>query len=291
MKFVVVFSLVFFAIGSEPVITKSYLEDLKSRVDWEVVDYEDSPFRGWTIDELKSLLSPSDVDPFDIPIKAADVEVKDIDWSKESDCIHSVRSQGNCAASWAFSVAGMISDQCCMKKGKDYGWLSSQELVSCDMTNNGCGGGYVKNAIEYVIRKGLVTEECFPYFGEKLHCPTRCANGREWEDSHLCKCKNLISCKGHEEMYRCINDGPISTTLRVYQDFYYYKGGIYEWDRRSSSLGVQSVRCYGRSSQPRPHWLCINSWGTNWGEQGYFKIATGECGIETIEPAYCVPQD
>jgi len=272
-------------------ITQNYLEDLKSRVDWEVVDYEDSPFRGWTIDELKSLLTPSEVDPLDIPIKASDVEVKDIDWSKDDRCIHGVRNQGNCGSSWAISVAGMLSDHCCMKKGRDYGWLSPQEIISCDATSYGCAGGYIKNAIDYVVSKGLVTEDCFPYSADNRNCPQECINRGVWEDSHLCKCRNLISCKGYEDMLKCIHNGPISTTLRVYQDLYYYKSGIYEWDRRGSTLGTQSVRCYGYSSQPKPHWMCINSWGTSWGEQGHFKIATGECGIETIGPAYCEPRD
>lgn len=28
------------------------------------------------------------------------------------------------------------------------------------------------------------------------------------------------------------------------------------------------------------YWICSNSWGTGWGENGFFKIKMGECGID-----------
>ncbi len=75
-----------------------------------------------------------------------------------------------------------------------------------------------------------------------------------------------------------IEYGPVVTAFNIYDDFYYYTGGIYE---RVSGVykGSHAVAIIGYNDNPG-YWICKNSWGTYWGEEGYFNIKYGECSIE-----------
>jgi len=285
--------LVAFALSIEYVVDHAYIDYLKNHVTWEVTDYEENIFRGWTIDEVKQLLIPEEMMDMEISsepyIITDDSEPKETDWSKDAaSCIHDVQNQGSCGSCWAFAVADMVADRCCMQV-KDYGILSQQELVSCDKANNGCGGGVRDYAIDYVVKHGLVPEACYPYLAKNGVCPTKCVDGSDWVSAHVCKCQRRINCVGPAQMAKCLETGPIATGFIVYRDFMSYKDGIYHWNGQGSALGGHAIRCIGYGTTPERHWKCINSWGKNWGRKGYFDIGVGECGIDTRQPGYCDP--
>eukprot|EP00826_Nyctotherus_ovalis_P023435 TRINITY_DN17_c0_g1_i1.p2 TRINITY_DN17_c0_g1~~TRINITY_DN17_c0_g1_i1.p2 ORF type:complete len:296 (-),score=61.35 TRINITY_DN17_c0_g1_i1:109-996(-) len=295
MRVLLALFLVAFALGTEYIVDQAYIDYLRGQVTWEVADYEENIFRGWTIDEVKELLIPEEVEALnDIPsapvLMDDDVDMSDIDWSEKPEkCVHEIRNQGRCGSCWAFAVASMVSDRCCLRK-KDEGWLSPQELVTCDRRNFGCGGGIRDYAIDYVVRNGLVHDRCYPYIARREpRCPSKCKDGKNFKGAHVCKCKKRINCVGVAEMRKCLEGGPISTGFFVYRDFMNYKGGIYHWDKKGPRMGGHAVKCIGYGSSPEPHWKCHNSWSTNWGEKGTFKIGTGECGIDTRQPGFCDP--
>jgi C1A family cysteine protease len=262
-------------------VTPEYTEYLKKHVSWEVVDYEDNVFRGWTVDEAKMLLGDEDKPllvqgeaPQDGPLPST------IDW-KGANCIHDIHNQGNCGSCWAFATSSVVSDLCCLKK-EDKGWLAPQELVYCDKDNDneGCDGGLAANALKYVRDNGLVPEECLPYVARDGSCPNACKNGKNWKEEHVCKAKKLIDCGELKNMIGCLKEGPITVRMIVYNDFFNYKGGLYCWDGRSGQAGGHAIRCVGHSNEPEPHFTCANSWGANWGEKGYFRIKSKNgCGI------------
>lgn len=67
----------------------------------------------------------------------------------------------------------------------------------------------------------------------------------------------------------------------VYQDFMSYKGGVYK-HTSGGFLGGHAVEMIGWGVENgQEYWLCKNSWGPNWGEQGYFRIAFGEVSVDT----------
>lgn len=298
MRFLLALCLVAFAIGEELLVTQAYTDYLKNHVTWEVVDYEDNIFRGWTIEEFQELLIPLDMEE-DVPslpeLVSDDLALGDIDWIKMGgECVHDVGDQGRCGSCWAFAVASMAADRCCLQTKKNHGWLSPQELVSCDRHSDGCNGGIRDYAIDYVVSNGLVPETCYRYLAKNTNCPSRCDDGSDWKGAHVCKCKKRVNCVGVNAMYECLKSGPISTGFIVYQDFQSYKSGVYHWDKRSGALGGHAVRCYGYSEQANnkndPHWKCFNSWGKAWGTRGLFDIGVNECGISTRQPGYCDPK-
>lgn len=84
--------------------------------------------------------------------------------------------------------------------------------------------------------------------------------------------------------------GPVSTGFYIHADFMDWDGtGVYVYDGKSDSLGGHAVVIVGWGEEEQadgsssiPYWLVLNSWGTDWGTKGYFKIKRGEnmCGIE-----------
>ena len=268
----------------QPFITKEYLAELQASVDWEVTSYEENVFRGWTESELHALLGvklPEEV--ASLPVFESDV-VPPMTLSWENDkCIHEVRNQGSCGSCWAFGVAGMLSDRCCMHS-KDQGWLAPQELVSCDKKNYGCQGGWPVWALNYVVSaKGLVPEACFKYQARNMPCPTKCGDGKDWKASHVCTCNGLKTCLGTANMKQCLASGPIVVTFEVCNDFFSYRSGIYKC-HCSQPAGLHAVTAIGFGSDPECHWIVRNSWGASWGDKGYFKMACESCGMNGKYP-------
>lgn len=75
--------------------------------------------------------------------------------------------------------------------------------------------------------------------------------------------------------------GPTTTAMSVYADFYDYRSGVYIYNGDSPFEGLHCV-CVIGYDEAQQAWLCKNSWGTEWGENGFFWIAYGECGIDAL---------
>jgi C1A family cysteine protease len=72
--------------------------------------------------------------------------------------------------------------------------------------------------------------------------------------------------------------GPLTVGFSVYEDFASYASGVYH-HVSGDLLGGHAVSIIGYDDTQRC-WVCKNSWGTGWGEQGFFRIAYGQCGID-----------
>lgn len=280
MRFFVVLLAVVFC--KKMIITKKYTDYLKRTVDWEVVDYEDNIFRSWTVDEFKDILGYKSFDDFKIsepdPVKDK-LAPQSIDWTKNK-CNHGVRDQGNCGSDWAFATVDMISYRCCAATGNK-GPLSPQELVSCDKNNHGCQGGYLDKPMSYIKNLGLVPESCFHYTGKKSPCPNECHDGSGWKKAHVCRCKEYKTCPGGAGVKECLSKGPVTFGFRVPRSFLSYKSGIYRCTGESY-IGGHAVIAMGHKESDAAaggHFIVKNSWGVNWGDKGYFKLAFGSCEI------------
>jgi len=280
-------------------VTKNYTEYLKNIVEWEVQDYDKNIFKGWThTDFIKTLgdFIITSADTHDTknakPEIPANLESqiiskkypKELDWSNNS-CITGIRNQGECGACWAFVVAGVVSDRCCLKGGK-YGWLSPQQLISCIQENYGCIGGDRTLGFDFVKQNGLVPETCYKYSENYTSCQNSCENGQDWKNSHVCKCKKIQTCEAESGLIDCLQSGPVAGGMAVYNDLIYYKNGIYKKSKDAKLEGYHSIKIVGYGEN---YWKCANTWGKEWGMNGYFLIAKGECEIETRNPMFCEP--
>ena len=84
--------------------------------------------------------------------------------------------RGQCGSCWSFSVTGAIEGALFVDNGELVS-LSEQEMVACDKTNSGCGGGNPASAISWVKSNPLCTEEAYPYTsggGQSGSCLKNC---------------------------------------------------------------------------------------------------------------------
>ncbi|RZF42030.1 hypothetical protein LSTR_LSTR006623 [Laodelphax striatellus] len=214
--------------------------------------------------------------------------------------IEQPRDQGWCNASWAVSTASVASDRTSILLKRRKTLLSPQHLLSCNAkTQDGCQGGHLSRAWVFIRRFGLVGDGCFPWEGKQTSCviakrkaanESRCVprNMR----SPLYRVSPVYRIAGEDDiMYEISKSGPVQATMRVYQDFFVYGGGIYRCTdlARSQRTGLHSVRILGwgeevQAGQTVKYWIASNSWGQWWGENGYFRIRKGfnDCNIENF---------
>jgi cathepsin B len=198
------------------------------------------------------------------------------------NCVNYIRDQGQCGSCWAFGGSEALSDRYCIQKNISV-LLSAQWLVSCDGWNMGCNGGNLSLAWSYLKNKGLPVDSCDPYTSgttkQTGSCPSTCADGSA---PKTFKAVNVHSYKSPSAIQAAIMEGgPIEAAFTVYQDFMSYTGGVYE-HTTGSALGGHAIKIVGWGVEGSTnYWIVANSWGTSWGESGYFRIAWGQCGIDS----------
>uniref|UniRef100_A0AB38ZEA0 Venom C1 protease 1 n=1 Tax=Ectomocoris sp. TaxID=3104572 RepID=A0AB38ZEA0_9HEMI len=253
---------------------------------------------------------------------ATDIMIPDKFDSRQQwpDCptISHIQDQGACGACWAVAGAATFSDRVCVaSNGKYKLHLSAHHLLTCcgvKMCGTiACDGGDDYRAWVFFRKHGVTTggdynttEGCQPYTvapcehhtdGKRPDCykmpepviekcSQECTNQKYstpmqkdlFKVSRAYKVMSDVS----EIKKEIVKHGPVQAGFTVYEDFHVYKTGIYR-HTVGAKVGEHSVRILGWGWEgSQPYWLVANSWNTNWGEQGTFRVAMGvnECGIE-----------
>jgi cathepsin L len=95
---------------------------------------------------------------------------RNVDWRKYY-IVPPVWNQGACGACWAFSATDAVTSIVAIKTGKQVNY-SVQQLINCSQNkgNNGCTGGKMIQAFEYIAEFGLVLDEQCPYEFKETTC-------------------------------------------------------------------------------------------------------------------------
>lgn len=195
----------------------------------------------------------------------------------------SVKDQGGCGSCVAFgSAAAMENVFRFTRRARTPIDLSEAQLFYCHARAEGrtCSTGWWPDrALTNARDKGVTFEDYYPYTAGDQNCsnlnadwPNRLAKVTAFENisGNAAKMKESIS-----------TYGSVTACFNVFQDFFSYQTGVYR-HVTGSLAGGHCVVLIGYDDVAGC-WIARNSWGTGWGDGGYFRIGYGECGIETFQ--------
>lgn len=240
------------------------------------------------IDRYNSL-TPSDVS--DLP--------KSWDWK---NYLESPRSQGDCGSCYIFATLAMLQARLKIKN-KENVVLSVQHMINCNFYNQGCDGGYPFLVEKFANEYELVEDSCMPYHASNGKCEDSCDVSQLAKTYHVGEYRFIGGSYGksneREMMIELKENGPIVVSFEPQYDFMYYDSGIYhsvpaadwiqngekkpEWEKVD-----HSVLCYGWGEEDgEKYWMLQNTWGSDWGEKGFFRMKRGtdESHIESLAEA------
>lgn len=216
------------------------------------------------------------------------------------------KNQGNCGSCWDFAAMGTLEAMINIQRGDptiDID-LSEQYVLSClpkaaNHYGEGCLGGNPYNAFKYLMddgeegnfQNGALPEACFFYYADhKIPCDEKCKDwveelipledyGYSWPGFDSPETRQVIKSKLYEY-------GPLAagidctnhfinwgTTHHNADDYYPYIDQ--EWNNRLNHLVVLVGWKDDDSLTNGGYWICKNSWGTNWGYEGFYNAEYG----------------
>ncbi|CAM4577488.1 unnamed protein product [Lepidochelys olivacea] len=240
-------------------------------------DLTEEEFRSLYLNPLLAKLPARPMKPAAIP---SDQPPAEWDW-RERGAVTDVKDQGMCGSCWAFSVTGNVEGQWFLRRGSLVS-LSEQELVDCDGLDHACGGGLPSNAYEAIERLGgLETEGDYSYEGHKQSCSFSATKVAVYINSSV-----EISRDETEIAAWLAKNGPISIALNAFAMQFYRRGVSHPFRLLCNPWMIDhAVLLVGYGTRDRtPFWAIKNSWGKDWGEQGYYYLYRGSraCGMNTM---------
>jgi C1A family cysteine protease len=260
-----------------------------------------------------------DVTTYDEVAKFIHTEVADMsteslpknwDWRNVGgvNYVPSPKKQGRCGSCYIFSsVSSLEARLRILTNNEDQTTFSKQYVVSCNFYTEGCKGGYPILVGKFLSEFEIVPESCFPYEAKDVKCSKRCDNSlskRKYFVSRYEYLGGFYGATNEELMMKEIRArGPMPGNILVPWSFSYYKKGIYSRDKNlkknNGKISTKTLMDNNEDWEKVEHsillvgwgeengvkyWIGLNTWGTKFGENGFFRILRGEneCNVESM---------
>lgn len=207
-----------------------------------------------------------------------------VDW-RTKNYVTGVKFQGECGACYAFATTGALEGQHARKFGKLVS-LSEQNIIDCTRSygNKGCHGGDMDKSFQYVIdNSGIDTEESYPYVAQVQECKFK-------KNSIGSSCSSYHDIpKGNElDLQEAVaKEGPVAVGVDAKSTYFrFYSHGVFDYPECKSSTLNHGMLVVGYGSKDKvDYWLVKNSWGRQWGKDGYAEMSrnkNNQCGIASM---------
>lgn len=235
---------------------------------------------------------------------------KSFDWGDVNgmNYLEPVMDQADCGSCYAAAATRMLSARHKIKVNDTNAipWSISFPL-HCSEYNQGCKGGYGFLLSKWSEDVGLLPANCMRY-NTRGECKLECDLSKIGKRYRVADHRYVGSFYGGSNaellMEELVRGGPIAVGLEPAEDFMYYSDGVYKSEKPSNRTvpfqtsvweqmdhGVLLVG-YGEDNGQK-YWRIQNSWGPDWGEDGFFRIARGvdESSVETLGEVAEVVED
>ncbi|XP_060070216.1 cathepsin O-like [Ylistrum balloti] len=236
----------------------SYLTDLK-------------PYVG-SLDDKNHITQVDKLHSLNIPQK--------LDWRnfKNQSYVSPVKNQNSCGGCWAFSTAELMESMYAIQKHVPPPHLSVQEIIDCSQYNSGCTGGDTCAAMQWMVDShvSLVNDTKYPLTDTSDYCkllpsPTTGVKVKNFT------CQSYLD--DEQDMLMLLSNGPLTVSVDATL-WANYQGGIIQHHCGNTINHAVVIVGYDLTGDT-PYYIVRNSWGPDFGINGYLHIKIGEniCGI------------
>jgi hypothetical protein len=219
-------------------------------------------------------------------VRPVDIDLpSDLDWRSRMD-IGPLYSQGACSGCWAYSTVQVIADSKLISTGHRPS-PSPYYLLSCDELDSGCNTGNMATAYAWIQTQpqGLLSVEEYPTTGGQ--CAAALGENEELTKKTpgvtidgFCEIPPLRGAETVHAMLRALKQQPIAVGMNV-KPLQLYGGGLVQMedcppassDQIAAINHAAVVVGWGVDEESdKPYWLVKNSYGQDWGENGYARL-------------------
>lgn len=237
-------------------------------------------FSDWTDEEFQVLLGDRVTYPSDYVEKYTDVVESEVGFSADHrQHFKPIQNQGSCGSCWTFAAAATFEAYSSINNN-GVPKLSEQELVDCVTKCSGCNGGLANLAYDWLVDTKFIPLDKYPY-----HAANEVCKAQQLQDEGVANDRGsgLIVSGEDGILHRLGHEGPVSISIDA-SVWKTYTGGVLD-----SGCGMSTNHAVVVAAFENDAYIIRNSWGENWGENGFIRLAYGKnmCNIEK-RPSYPV---